>query len=100
MTHMGKHFDSTKSSLAELPELDTAKRYDIYCSELGARAVVYRNAIFKAIVRLPLGEPTDSHQQFIQIEQENCHTVFLAKDTVFKFCEPSTTLMGESISGR
>ena len=59
MTHMGKHFDSTKSSLAELPQLDTAKRYDIYCSELGARAVVYRTAIFKEIVRLPLGEPTD-----------------------------------------
>jgi hypothetical protein len=96
VTNMEKHFELPKASVAELPQLDTAKRYDIYCSELG-RAVLYRNALFKAVVRLSVGQSTDFHQQFIQIEQENGQMVFLAKDSVFKFCEPGTSLMGGSI---
>jgi hypothetical protein len=34
------------------PQVDTSKRYDIYCSEPGRGIVVYRNALFKGSLNL------------------------------------------------
>lgn len=80
------------------PQIDTSKRYDIYCTEPSQRVVVYRNARFKGGGNL-LSAPGSRSlvSQFIELEQANGQTVFVARHAVFRFCEPGTLLMGETI---
>jgi len=77
--------------------IDTSKRYDVYCRE-GNQEVVYRNALFKSIrTLLPKGEP-DRFSEYIEIEQGDGSTIFIARSTLIKFCEHGITPGSEQVS--
>ncbi|MGA2604516.1 MAG: hypothetical protein ABSG14_09835 [Verrucomicrobiia bacterium] len=80
------------------PEIDTSKRYDVYCHEMGVRIVVYRKALFKGVKRLLSSAQFDIGSDFIELEQANGQTVYLSKMSVIKFCEPGVEFTSEEIS--
>ncbi len=69
--------------------VDTTKQYDIYCSEGAAQLAVYRNALFKGARSLLSSAPHDPRTEFLELEQANGETVFVARSSVVKFCEPA-----------
>ena len=79
--------------------IDLAKRYDVYCSERNQDVVVYRNALFKGVRRL-FCEDRDWLADFYELEQADGQTLFVAKYSVIKFCEPGITPGGENVPGK
>ena len=80
--------------------VDTSKRYDVYCSERSEQVVVYRNALFKGTKYL---FPKAQHgilSEFVELEQANGHTIFVARGSIIKFCEHGATPGGETVSGK
>jgi hypothetical protein len=53
---------------AQLPEIDTDKRYDGYCREDGVKTVVYRNARFRSRSALLPKGPRDIFSDFLELE--------------------------------
>ena len=70
--------------------VDISKRYDVYCRE-GDREVVYRNALFKGIRTLFQKENTDLWAEYMELEQADGQTIFIARQSVMKFSEHGTT---------
>ena len=66
--------------------LDVRKRYDVYCCE-GNQQVVYRNALFKGVKTLFQNDEGDASAEFLELEQSDGRTLFLARMSVMKFCE-------------
>jgi ATP-dependent Clp protease ATP-binding subunit ClpA len=87
ITPVSKQAESPKPT----PELvDTSKRYDVYCAE-ESQEVVYRNALFKGTRRLfPPGQH-DIFSEFLELEQADGQTIFIARASVFRFCEHGGT---------
>jgi len=83
----------------QIEGIDLTRRYDVYCSERNQEVVVYRNARFKGMKKL-LREDHDSLAYFYELEQADGSTVFVAKYSVIKFCEPGTTPNTDSVSGK
>jgi hypothetical protein len=77
--------------------IDTAKRYDIYCSERYQRTVVYRNVLFKAKRGLFKTGDFDVLSEFYEIELPNGQIAFICRSSVFKFCEHGVGPTGEII---
>jgi ATP-dependent Clp protease ATP-binding subunit ClpA len=67
--------------------VDTSKRYDVYCSERN-QEVVYRNALFKGAKKLFQLREYAVLADFLEIEQADGKTIFVARASVVKFCEP------------
>ncbi len=83
------------------PQIDTTRRYDIYCSEPGQGVVVYRNARFKGAGSLLTPPGTrGGFSQFVELEQANGQSVFIARGSIFRFCEPGSQPMGESVAAK
>jgi len=80
--------------------IDTGKRYDVYCSEGDQQIVVYRNALFKGMKALYRAGQFDSSGEFIELELPDAQTVFIARYTLVKFCDPGTTLPFEIVAPR
>lgn len=78
-----------KSPETALPQVDTSKRYDVYCAEMGLRIVVYRNVRFKGTQRLLSAQRFDVMADFIELEQASGQAVFISKHSLIKFCEHS-----------
>ena len=57
--------------------------------------VVYRNALFKARRRLLTAEEPDSLAEFLELEQSNGHTAFVALHSVIGFCEHGAEMVTE-----
>jgi ClpA/ClpB-like protein len=84
---------ATIPASAKLPggAIDITKRYDIYSAELEDQVVVYRNCLIKGTSKLPDAEGPEINSKFIQLEQADGSTIFVALPLVIKFCEPGTT---------
>jgi hypothetical protein len=80
--------------------IDTGKRYDVYCTEANQQVVVYRNALFKGMKGLYRAGQFDSSGEFIELELPAGQTVFIARYTLVKFCEPGTSLLFEIVFPR
>jgi len=78
--------------------IDTSKRYDVYCTERNQEIVVYRKALFKGIKRLYKTHQYDFMSAFMELEQEDGQTIFLARSSVIKFCEHGVMPSAETIS--
>jgi hypothetical protein len=78
--------------------LDTSKRYDVYCNERNQEVLVYRNVLFKGIKQLCQTGQYDFMAHFIELEQPDGKTVFVARMSVTKFCEQGVTPQAESVS--
>jgi len=86
---------SAEPHAAEPPKLrsesvDTSKRYDVYCSERN-QEVVYRHALFKGTKKLLQQSEHDVLADFLEIEQSDGKTIFIARASVVKFCEHGVT---------
>jgi hypothetical protein len=92
---MASRFDIPESGF---PQIDTEKKYDVYCSERNQQVVVYRNALFKGRKRLMSTRQHDIGAEFIELEQSNGQMVYLGLHTVFKFCEPGVEPNAEVVA--
>ena len=80
--------------------IDASKRYDIYCGQQNGDVVVYRNARYKGTKRLfPRGQQ-DIFSEFLEVEQSDGKTVFIARASVIKFCAPEVSASGETDAGK
>jgi len=80
--------------------VDTSKRYDVYCTERNQEVVVYRNALFKGTKKLLQTNQYDILSEFVELEQADGQTVFIARSSVIKFCEPGMTPGADTVSGK
>jgi len=80
------------------PQIDTRKRYDIYCMEPRGEMIVYRKALFKgAVTLLPPPGGRMYYPDYIELEQANGQSIFVPRSSIHRFCEPGTTLVGEVV---
>jgi len=70
--------------------VDISKRYDVYCQE-GNKQVVYRSALFKGVKTLFQREDSDLWAEYMELEQADGQTIFIARQSVIKFCEHGKT---------
>ena len=80
--------------------IDTSRRYDVYCAEQAGEIVVYRNASFKGVKKLYQMDQFDRAAHFLELEQADGQTIFIAKTAVIKFCEHGGTPNAEPVSGK
>jgi ATP-dependent Clp protease ATP-binding subunit ClpA len=66
--------------------VDISKRYDVYCREANEE-VVYRNALFKRAKTLLREHEYDILFEYLELEDADGRTVFVARSSVVKFCE-------------
>jgi ATP-dependent Clp protease ATP-binding subunit ClpA len=78
--------------------IDTTKRYDVYCTERNQQ-VVYRNALFKGTKSLLQKGQYRVFYEFLEIEQADGQTVFIARTSIIKLCEPGVTPKPEIVPG-
>ena len=76
--------------------IDLTKRYDIYCKE-GEQTVVYRNALLKGTKTLFQKREYDIFSQFLELEQSDGSTIYIARSSLTKFCEHGTALGSEIV---
>ena len=62
--------------------------------------MVYRNALFKGTQYLLPKNHYDMLSQFLEIEQADGQTVFIARHSVIKFCQPGVTPSPEIVPGK
>jgi ATP-dependent Clp protease ATP-binding subunit ClpA len=75
------------ASSKSAPDLvDPTKRYDVYCAERD-QVMVYQNALFKGAKRLFPNDQLGITADFIELEQADSQTVFVARSSIVKFCE-------------
>jgi hypothetical protein len=79
--------------------VDTKKRYDIYCTEGSDEIVVYRNALIKGRKGLLAWGRHDFFSDFLELEQADGRTIFIATRNAVKFCEAGGTSAPEDLSG-
>lgn len=80
--------------------VDTGKRYDVYCNERNQEVLVYRNVLFKGIKQLCQTGQYDFMAHFIELEQADGKTVFVARMSVTKFCEHGVAPQAENVSAK
>ena len=80
--------------------VDTSKRYDVYCTEQTQEVVVYRNALFKGAKCLLPKHQDDSLSEFVELEQADGQTLFVARYSIIKFCDPGATPTPETIHSK
>jgi hypothetical protein len=66
--------------------LDISMRFDIHCAA-GDEIVIYRNALFKGTRSLFQTDNEDVPSEFLELEQNDGRTVFVARSSVIKFHE-------------
>ncbi|HYG36599.1 MAG TPA: hypothetical protein VEC99_17530, partial [Clostridia bacterium] len=85
-------------NLPPVPQIDTSKRYDVYCMEPDRGIVVYRNALFKgSAALLPSSSGRVLHPDFVELEQANGQSIFVMRGSIFRLCAPGTVLVGEVV---
>lgn len=82
--------DTAMSQKPQRETIDVSKRYDVYCRE-GDQEVVYRNALFKGTKTLLPKRDHDVFPDYIELEQADGRTIFIARSTVIKFSEHGAT---------
>ena len=91
-------FQSPKMSEAKPGSIDASKRYDVYCAEQNGEMAVYRKALFKGVKKLFQTRAYDFTPEFIELEQADGQTIFIARTFVIKFCEHGVTPDAETLS--
>ena len=92
--------ENAESPKPQRDSVDTSKRYDVYCTEQTQEVVVYRNALFKGTKSLFSKNQYDALSQFVEVEQADGQTLFIARHSVIKFCEHGATPNSEAVPGK
>jgi hypothetical protein len=87
-----------KSAEVSVPPVDTSKRFDVYCREVGERTIVYRNARFKGVQRLLSTQKFDVMSDFYDLELAGGQSIFISRMSVFKFCEHGVEPVAEVVA--
>jgi ATP-dependent Clp protease ATP-binding subunit ClpA len=66
--------------------IDLTQRYDVYCVERNDKLVVHRNVRFLSVKSLIPQSESDGTGDFVELEQPDGQTVFIAKSTIVRFC--------------
>lgn len=70
--------------------IDLTQRYDVYCVERSEQLVVHRNVRFLAVKSLIPRSDSDRGGDFVELEQPDGQTFFIAKSSIVRFCAPGT----------
>lgn len=81
-------------------QIDTTKRYDVYCVERNQELVVYRNVLFKSTKYLFPRPQQGILAEFVELEHADSRLVFVARTSIIKFCEPGATPGPEPVPGK
>ena len=92
-----KNFEQHRVGTEHLLLVDLSRRYDVYCIQHGER-VVYRNVLFKACKGLFARDGADGSSLYLELEQSDGKAIFIAKHSVFKFCDPGAAASGEPVA--
>jgi hypothetical protein len=92
------HFTPAAKPTESEAQIDTRKRYDVYCIEPSREIVVYRNALFKSAGTLLPPPGNRMYPDFLELEQTNGQPVFISRSSIFRFCEPGTAVVAESVT--
>ena len=97
---MPSRFDMPQDPKEPQPEseVDTTKRYDVYCSRFNQETVVYRNVLFKGTKTLFSTGQFDMMSQFLELEHANGVRVFINRHGITGFCEHGKSL-GAEVTG-
>jgi ATP-dependent Clp protease ATP-binding subunit ClpA len=77
--------------------VDLTQHYDVYCAERNEILIVHRNVRFRSARSLiPQGD-TEQTSDFVELEQADGQTVFVAKSTIIRFCAPGAKLDMENL---
>jgi len=90
----------TSEAEPESDVIDTARRYDVYCNEQGKGVVVYRNALFKRKKNLFPTTDYEVFSEFIELEQSDGQTIFIARSSILKFCAHGITPASQATPDR
>jgi len=98
LIELDPNFRGTSTLTGETPKpqtdvIDLSKRYDVYCTE-GNQLVVYRNVLFKGMKKLQ----DFTVFEFVELEQADGQTIFVARNSVIKFFEHGATPGSETAS--
>lgn len=92
LTELNPNFSSSEISMSSNPSqpsrepVDLSLRYDVYCAERSGEAVVvYRDVQFKGVKTLFSRDERDPFADFVELEQRDGKTVWVAKATVVRF---------------
>jgi len=80
--------------------VDLNKRYDVYCTDWSQGVTVYRNVRFKGIKNLLERSQYDPLSRYVELELSDGQSVFVARSSIIKFCEPGVAPGSESVSGK
>jgi hypothetical protein len=80
--------------------IDTSARYDVYCSERNLQLAVYRNVLIKSVKTLFQRHDHDYLSDFVELEQPDGQTIFIAKSTIVRLCKPGANLAPENLPGQ
>jgi hypothetical protein len=97
---MPERSETPSNAISPKPQrelVDTSKRYDVYCTEQTQEVVIYRNALFKGAKSLFPKHQDDSLSEFVELEQADGQTIFIARYSVIKFCEPGVMPSPETV---
>ena len=89
-----------KSAETPLPQVDTSKRYDVYCAEMGQRIVVYRDVRFKSIQRLLSTQKFAAMSDFYELTLASGQSVFVTTHSIIKFCEHGVEPVAEIVASK
>ncbi len=84
-----------KPQSSEREPIDLSRRYDVYCAER-VQQVIYRNVLFKSIRTLFPETEHDVFSEFLELEQADGQTIFIARASITRFCEHRETPGSES----
>jgi hypothetical protein len=100
-THEGHFTPGLNPPLEPEPQIDTSRRFDIYCVEPHQGMVVYRNARFKgAGSLLPSPGTRGGFSQFVELEQANGQSIFVSRGSIARFCEPGVQPEAEPLPAK
>ncbi len=91
---------SGESLMYSSEAIDINKRYDIYCSNRSGGVLVYRNALFKRTRSLLRGGKYGVLSEFVELQQNDGETVFVARSSIISFCEHGVRPNPESATGQ
>lgn len=97
--HVPRPKGSPMSTQPPHEPIDTTIRYDVYCREGNGALVVHRNVLFKNARSLFTRGNWDVVSDFLELEQSNGQTIFIARHSLIRFCPHGTKMEGEELSG-
>jgi len=77
--------------------VDLTRRYDVYCVERNEILIVHRNVRFRSARSLIPQNDSEQTPDFVELEQADGQSFFIAKSAIVRFCAPGAKLDFENL---